>query len=265
MIYKNDKERMESWKVVSPTEKGFYEVISPSFSDCKELHIFRLNLPTGGFYTIETGLLEMNGVVIDGSCAICGSGLNDTLKKFDAFFLSAGQSLTVQATEPLILYIGAARGNADGFASVRHFDKTLPIADIHQIHGHGVGEREVMFTCEPALPARSLICGLTWSREGTWTSWPPHQHEKDLEEAYCYFDMDPPKMGLHLSYLKSENREELVAHTVQSGTMVLAPRGYHPTVSMPGGVNAYFWVMAALRPASRRYDLAITDPTLINT
>ncbi len=71
-----------------------------------------------------------------------------------------------------------------------------------------------------------LICGLTWSRQGTWISWPPHQHEKDLEEVCCYFDMDAPKMGMHISYLESGGREDMVVHPVQSGTMVLAPRWY---------------------------------------
>ncbi|MEF2782114.1 MAG: myo-inositol catabolism protein, partial [Clostridium sp.] len=38
------------------------------------------------------------------------------------------------------------------------------------------------------------------------------------------------------------------------------PCGYHPTVASPGSRNAYLWVLAAFRPESRRYDLAINDP-----
>ncbi|WP_288187858.1 5-deoxy-glucuronate isomerase, partial [Anaerostipes sp. CAG:276] len=134
------------------------------------------------------------------------------------------------------------------------------IGDIHQIHGEGVGRREVMFTLAPQDTASKLICGLTWSQEGAWTSWPPHQHEKDLEEVYCYFDMPSPKFGLHISYLKTGEVEDIVTHTVHSGTMVQAPCGYHPTVASPGSRNAYFWVLAAFTPESRRYDLAINDP-----
>ena len=74
---------------------------------------------------------------------------------------------------------------------------------------------------------------------GAWTSWPPHQHEKDLEEVYCYFDMPLPKFGFHISYLKSGEVEDIVTHTVHSGTMVQAPCGYHPTVASPGSRNAY--------------------------
>ena len=142
----------------------------------------------------------------------------------------------------------------------RRFDKTLRVGDIHQIHGSGSGQREVMMTLAPGDEASRLICGLTWSGDGTWTSWPPHQHEKDLEEVYCYFDMPLPRFGFHISYLKSGEVEDLVAHTVHSGTMVQAPCGYHPTAAAPGGRNAYLWVLASFSPEQRSYDLAIPDP-----
>ena len=115
-------------------------------------------------------------------------------------------------------------------------------------------------TVNPEVMSSRLLAGLTWGGNGTWTSWPPHQHEKDLEEVYCYFDMDAPHFGLQLSYLKPGEIHETVVHMVNSGTMVLAPCGYHPTVGSPGTKNAYFWVLAAHSHESRRYDLAVADP-----
>jgi 5-deoxy-glucuronate isomerase len=52
---------------------------------------------------------------------------------------------------------------------------------------------------------------------------------------------------------------------VQTGSMVLAPCGYHPTVASPGTRNAYLWILASFRPESRRYDLAVLDPAYANT
>ena len=106
------------------------------------------------------------------------------------------------------------------------------------------------------------IC-FSWTTNGgngAWTNWPPHEHEKDLEEVYCYFDMDDPHFGLHLSYVEPRDTHGVVAHTVKSGTMILAPRGYHPTVAAPGTRNTYLWVLAAHSHKSRRYDLAVLDP-----
>ena len=84
--------------------------------------------------------------------------------------------------------------------------------------------------------------------------------DKDLEEAYCYFDMPAPKCGFHISYLHSGGLEDAVVHPVTSGSMVIAPRGYHPTCASPSCRNAYLWCLAAFRPESRRYDLAVLDP-----
>ena len=117
-----------------------------------------------------------------------------------------------------------------------------------------------MMTLSDKDEASRLICGLTWSMEGAWTSWPPHQHEADLEEVYCYFDMPLPKFGFHISYLKSGEVEDIVTHTVHSGTMVEAPVGYHPTVASPATRNVYMWIMGAHSHESRRYDLAKNDP-----
>ena len=80
--------------------------------------------------------------------------------------------------------------------------------------------------------------------------------KKFIAILICHFQ----NSEFHISYLKSGEVEDIVTHTVHSGTMVQAPCGYHPTVASPGSRNAYLWVLAAFRPESRRYDLAINDP-----
>lgn len=110
--------------------------------------------------------------------------LPKTMKRFDSFYIPADTEVVITASTDCIFYIGGAQCEGIGKTSFRAYDEKLPIGDIHQIHGNGAGQREVMFTLDPATPASRLICGLTWSGDGGWTSWPPHQHEKDLEEVY---------------------------------------------------------------------------------
>lgn len=254
---------METWRVQSPEEPGFHAVITPEASACKETQIYRLNLPKGESFELKTGSLEMHPVLIQGEAQISGhEKLCRTMKRFDAFYLPGEETVTLTALEPCIFYIAAAVCEGYGKAFFRAFEKDAPVGDIHQIHGEGIGRREVFMTLSDKDEASRLICGLTWGGEGAWTSWPPHQHEKDLEEVYCYFDMPLPHFGFHISYLESGGVDDIVTHTVHSGTMVQAPRGYHPTVASPGTKNAYFWVLGALRHSSRRYDLAILDPAL---
>lgn len=255
------KVRMEKWAFKSSEEPGFHAVIVPQKADCRVIHIYRLNLPAKESFTLKSGDLEIHPVLISGKALLLEHPiLNRLMNRFDSFYMPSGSTIRIEAVEDCIFYIAGAEYEGIGEPDFRKYDSSLPIGDIHQIHGSGVGRREVMFTLAPKTPASRLICGLTRGGVGAWTSWPPHQHEKDLEEAYCYFDMPAPKFGLHLSYMKSGEVENIVAHVVQSGSMVLAPCGYHPTVASPTVQNTYFWALASFTPAGRRYDLAVLDP-----
>ena len=50
------------------------------------------------------------------------------------------------------------------------------------------------------VQAGRLVAGFTHSEPGNWTSWPPHEHAKMLEELYVYFDMPDPAYGIQLVY-----------------------------------------------------------------
>ena len=265
-MWSENQNRMEKWAVQSSDKPGFHAVITPENSDCRVDHVYRLNLLKGQSYRLESGELEMHPVLMNGTAKLSGNPkLDQSMKKFDSFYIPGKTAVDITAEEDSFFYVAAAPCEGYGEISFRKFDPNLPIGEIHQIHGDGVGRREVMFTLATATPASRLICGLTWSGNGAWTSWPPHQHEKDLEEIYCYFDMPAPRFGFHISYMKSGGTMDCVAHPVQTGTVVAAPCGYHPTVASPGTVNAYLWVLASFSHKQRRYDLAISDPAYVGT
>ncbi|GLI50328.1 5-deoxy-glucuronate isomerase [Tepidanaerobacter syntrophicus] len=260
-----NKENMKNWSIKSPEAPGFHKVIVPENCDCKVAQMYRLNLPAGESYVLESGEMEIHPVILSGEALLSEHPvLKQTMQKYDSFYIPAENTIKITAVKDCIFYIAGAKYEGIGQPSFRKYNPNLPYGDIHQIHGEGIYSRRVMFTLDPNTPASRLICGLTWGGNGGWTSWPPHQHEKDLEEIYCYFDMDAPKFGFHISYLESGEIENSVIHTVQTGTVVQVPRGYHPTVASPGTINTYFWILAAFTPESRRYDLAIADPMFEN-
>lgn len=258
------KERMEAWKKKSPMEPGFHCVISPKISDCEQVWVYRLNLEKGQEFTLKTGEQEMNPVCVAGKARVICKAFDAICEKLDSFYVIGNMEIQLEACEDCVFYIGAATDEGFGKPFFRKCDLSLPIGKIHQIHGKGVSQREVFMTVNPEVESSRLLCGLTWGGNGSWTSWPPHQHEKDLEEVYCYFDMDAPHFGIHLSYVEPGDIDSVVAHTVTSGTFVLAPRGYHPTVAAAGTKNIYLWILAAHSHKSRRYDLAVPDPTMID-
>lgn len=100
------------------------------------------------------------------------------------------------------------------------------------------------------VQAGRLLVGFTFSEPGNWTSWPPHEHAKMLEEMYVYFKMPAPAFGLQLVYNDKEYPELVVP--VRDGDAVLMPSGYHPNVSVPGHTIGFLWAMAAHREKEDR-------------
>jgi 5-deoxy-glucuronate isomerase len=100
------------------------------------------------------------------------------------------------------------------------------------------------------VQAGRLLIGFTFSEPGNWTSWPPHEHAKMLEEMYVYFDMPEPAYGIQLVYNDTLYPELLTV--VRDGDAVLMPSGYHPNVSVPGHRIGFLWAMAAHREVEDR-------------
>ncbi|NHF60093.1 5-deoxy-glucuronate isomerase [Flavobacteriaceae bacterium TP-CH-4] len=246
------------WKYESPEEAGFHTVVSPENSPCTVTWAFRLNLDKDASYDLEHELLELNTVLVSGHCVLNAGDYSHRLNPRDSFYLPAKQKVRITAKEDSIFFLGGGPYLGKGAFFVRPYDGTLPLGDIRQVHGQSTYKRDVFMTLAQQDKASSLICGITEGADGRWTSWPPHQHSKDLEEIYFYFDIPKPKFALHLASRVPGEIEAVFP--VSTGDCVIIPEGYHPTVGMPGVNSCYFWIMSALRPESRRYDLAINDP-----
>lgn len=246
------------WKYPSPESFGFHEVITPDNSPCKLTWVYRLNLAKGSSHVLHKEDQELNGVVIAGSVTLSHKSGLLHLDKRDSFFLPGNDQVQITAKADSILFIGGSLFEGKGQFFSRRYDLSMPIGDIHQIHGKPPYKREVFMTLAQQDEASRLICGITIGEEGKWTSWPPHQHTKDLEEVYCFFDIPKPKAAFHFSGRQSGEYEHI--HAASSGDCIVIPEGYHPTCGMPGVKSSYFWIMAAHQPKSRRYDLAVNDP-----
>lgn len=247
-----------NWKYKSSESPGWHVVVSPKNSDCKTTWGFRLNLEKGSEFRLSDEKLELNAALISGKAEIAFEDTTYQLQERDSFYLPASQPLVIKAQTNLVVFLGGAPCEGKGSFFVRKYDLTLPLGNIHQVHGKPPFQREVFMTISQEDAGSRLICGITEGEPGAWTSWPPHQHSNDLEEIYCYFDIPKPKFALHLSSRTPGVIEEVFQ--VSTGDFVIVPEGYHPTVGMPGVKSCYFWIMAAHSEKSRRYDLAVTDP-----
>src|SRR6266853_1763771 len=114
---------------------------------------------------------------------------------------------------------------------------------LHFVAGGAATMRDLNILVGKNVQAGRVLAGFTISEPGNWTSWPPHEHARMLEEMYVYIEMPPPGFGVQFVYTDT-NEPDLVA-VVREGDAVLMPRGYHPNVSAPGHRICFIWAMAA--------------------
>jgi 5-deoxy-glucuronate isomerase len=79
------------------------------------------------------------------------------------------------------------------------------------VTGNPGSRRELNVLIANNVEARRLIAGFSSSDPGNWTSWPPHEHAKMLEEMYVYFDMPEPAYGLQLVCNDTDHPELVTA------------------------------------------------------
>lgn len=84
-----------SWKYMSSSSEGLHTVVSPDISECGEAWVFRLNLHSGGSAVLESGSLELSGVVISGKLTLTMDQERHVLERFDSFYLPADCPATV--------------------------------------------------------------------------------------------------------------------------------------------------------------------------
>jgi 5-deoxy-glucuronate isomerase len=116
--------------------------------------------------------------------------------------------------------------------------------------GTASATRDLSILIGKNVNAGRLLAGFTFSEAGNWTSWPPHEHKKMLEEMYVYFQMPAPAFAIQLVYENTEYPE--LVTVVRDGDAVLMPGGYHPNVSIPGHGIGFLWAMAAHREKEDR-------------
>lgn len=258
------REDMYKWNVATTADAGFQKAIAPGRQECEYTHIDRLNLRAGESYVLSSGENEVCIALISGEAyAKSETHFDERMRKLDCCYLSGNTDCMLNAVQDCSFYIAAAKYEGVGETHFIRFNPETPLGPDHEVHGEGKFRREVFLMIGDKTPASRLMCGYTFGPEAGWTSWPPHEHSKTLEETYCYFDMPAPQIGFQYTYLEENGFYDAVAHPVREGNMVVFPAGYHPTVASPGTRNNYMWVLVALKPEYRVFNVYNQDPNYV--
>jgi 5-deoxy-glucuronate isomerase len=229
------------------SHKGRRISVKPGDTAARHLHYGRIVLD-GDSVTFNTEERETGLIGMRGNASIDVDGQSYEVGQYDALYVPRDTEVTV-------------RGNCDLAEVAAPVDNRYPIqyvkfADVKQNPslsfdtGGESSKRNLNILIGKNIEAGRILAGVTFSKPGHWTSWPPHEHANLAEEAYLYIDMPEPGWGLQLVYTDARN-PELVA-VVKQDDVVIMPRGYHPNVSAPGGTINFLWMMAANRETEDR-------------
>jgi len=211
----------------------------------------------GGNVGIDTEEEEVGLICLNGNGTIEASGQSYPVKKYDALYLPRETKCTVSSRGGFDLAECAAPSSKRYPVQFVRFEEVLKNPGLVKQAGFEPYARTLhTLIGENNTQASRLLAGVTFSKDGNWTSWPPHDHSKEKEEIYVYIDMPHPNFSLHLNYWDYRDMEMVVP--VWEGDAVAIKKGYHYNVASPGTVTGFLWMMAAIREEKDRVFTRVT-------
>jgi 5-deoxy-glucuronate isomerase len=232
--------------------RGRSRSVAPGETASSHLFYGRIIMNAGDpAITFATEGHETSLICLSGKALVSVGEKSFEFGKYDSIYIPRDSRVTVDAASEGcdLAEISAPVDNKYPLQMISYADvKRDP--SLHFTTGGPTAERELNILIGKNVEAGRLLAGVTCSKPGNWTSWPPHEHAAMLEEAYLFFDMPAPGWGIQLVY--TDKREPELVVVVREGDVVLMPQGYHPNVAAPGGSVNFLWMMAANREGEDR-------------
>jgi 5-deoxy-glucuronate isomerase len=229
------------------SKRGRHITIRPGETAARHLHYGRIVLD-GESLTFNTEDRETGLIGLRGSARVGAGGQTYDVGQYDALYIPRDTEVTVTGNCDLA-EVAAPVDHAYPLQFVRFSDvKANPALSFDT--GGESSKRNLNILLGKNIEAGRILAGVTFSKPGNWTSWPPHEHANLAEEAYLYIDMPEPTWGLQLVY--TDLSEPELVTVVKQDDVVIMPKGYHPNVSAPGGTINFLWMMAANREIEDR-------------
>lgn len=240
--------------------KGRTNSVSPGATATRNLFYGRIIIEAGdASISFENGTHETGLVCLNGSGSVTTGGQTFAMNRYDALYVPRDSEIVVASEGAFDLAeISSPVENQYPLQFVS-FEAIRQDPALHFIAGKQPSERDLNILFGKNVEAGRIMAGVTFSTEGNWTSWPPHEHANLLEEAYLYIDMPAPQFGIQMVYTDGETPE--LVQVVREGDVVVMPRGFHPNVAAPGGQINFLWMMAANREGvDRQFGVVNVQP-----
>ena len=231
--------------------KGRRTSVRPGQTAARYMHYGRITLASGDeALKFSSNDHEIGLICLNGKATIKTEGETFDLDRYDAIYVPRDSEIEVATTTGCDLAEVSAPVEKRYPLKFVSYKEVRQNPKLHLIAGKPPAERDLNVLIGANVEAGRIMAGVTFSTPGNWTSWPPHEHSKLLEEAYLFIDMPSPSFGVQFVYTDPQKPE--LVQVVREGDCVLMPQGYHPNVAAPGGQINFLWMMAAIREGEDR-------------
>jgi 5-deoxy-glucuronate isomerase len=207
----------------------------------------------------KTGNQETALMCMKGACQVKVGKVAYAIGTYDGIYIPRGSTVEVTTRSAVDLVECSADVKGNYPLQVVRYEDVKKDPTLKFTTGGPSTSRDLNIIIGKNVQAGRVVMGFTFSHPGHWTSWPPHEHTRMLEEAYAYFDMPAPAFGIQMVYTKPDKPE--LVQVVHDGDVVLMPAGYHPNVSAPGHRINFIWMMAAHREkVDRQFGVVNVQP-----
>lgn len=233
--------------------KGRRTAVAPGATAARYLHYGRITLAAGDApIKFNSNDHEIGLICLKGKATVKAGGETYSLDQYDSIYVSRDVEVEVEANGPDGCDLAEVSAPVEKHYPTKFisYKEVRENPKLHLIAGKPPAERDLNVLIGANVEAGRIMAGVTFSTPGNWTSWPPHEHSKLLEEAYLFIDMPSPSFGVQFVYTDPQQPE--LVQVVREGDCVLMPQGYHPNVAAPGGQINFLWMMAAIREGEDR-------------
>jgi len=231
--------------------RGRRTAVAPGATAARYLHYGRITLAAGDApISFNSEDHEIGLICLNGKATVKTEGQTFDLDRYDAVYVPRDSEIEINAPEGCDLAEVSAPVAKRYPVKFVSYKEVRQNPKLHLIAGKPPAERDLNVLIGANVEAGRIMAGVTFSTPGNWTSWPPHEHSKLLEEAYLFIDMPSPSFGVQFVYTDPKKPE--LVQVVREGDCVLMPQGYHPNVAAPGGQINFLWMMAAIKEGEDR-------------
>jgi 5-deoxy-glucuronate isomerase len=231
--------------------KGRTITITPQNSDFQYISAGRIILDSEiSRVTARNEGAETTLLVLHGSGTVTVGDNRYEVSRFDGVYVPRGMEFTVETDGTLDIFEGSAPTDVEAAPHhVRHAEAKDQEGLSLKV-GAEPYYRDIYKVIAENVEGGKLLTGVTMSKPGNWTSWPPHEHAATQEELYLFFDIPEPGFGTQYIYTSLENPE--LVTPVYSDDAVVIVKGYHPNVAAPGFPINFAWLLCSLEDKTYR-------------